>query len=141
MRSGQSRIFPFSLLLQSVQTKLSRYSHIGTQFLSSVKKVILHICWYKFIWTAYLSSRLSNLVSTPLDDKDNSYYTNLYKQPHSYNELLSISANVYSFLVKAEKEVKQTENQVTHSPHTPLIATNKLSTKLTQELFVVFSIC
>ena len=141
MRSSQSRLFPFSFLLQSVQTKLTRYSHIGTQFLSSVQKVILHICRYKLIWTAYRSSRLSHLVSIPLDDKDNSYYTTFYKQPHSCNELLSISAKVNSFLVKSVKEVKQTEHQVTHSPNTPLIATDKLSTKLTQELFVIISLC
>ena len=33
-----------------------------------------------------------HLVSSPLDDKDISYYTALSKQSHSYNELLLIAA-------------------------------------------------
>ena len=36
-----------------------------------------------------------HLVSSPLDDKDTSYYTALFKQSYSYNELLFIYANYY----------------------------------------------
>ena len=52
---------------------------------------------------------IKHLVSSPLDDKDTSYYTALSKQSHSYNELLSISAKVISYMV-------QTENTSEHKP-------------------------
>ena len=43
---------------------------------------------------------IKHLVSFPLDDKDKSYYTVLYKQTYSYNELL------------------QTEHKTEHKSHT-----------------------
>ena len=54
-----------------------------------------------------------NLVSFPLDDKDKTYYTALYKQTHSYNELLFIAAKTISFMVQTEEK---SENQFPSSP-------------------------
>ena len=50
-----------------------------------------------------------HLVSSSRDKKDTSYHTAFSKQSHSFNELLFISANVISFLVK-------TEQKTTHKP-------------------------
>ena len=50
-------------------------------------------------------------VSSPLDDKGKSYYTVLYKQSYSYNELLFISAKTISFMVQAEHKTE-------HKSHT-----------------------
>ena len=47
-----------------------------------------------------------HLVSSPLDDKDRSYYTALYKQTYSYNDLLFISAKIISFVVQAEHKTE-----------------------------------
>ena len=47
---------------------------------------------------------IKHLVSSPLDDKDRTYYTALYKQTFSYNELLFISAKTLSFMVQAEQK-------------------------------------
>ena len=55
---------------------------------------------------------IKHLVSSPLDDKDKQYYTAIYKQTYSYNELLFISAKTISFMVQAEH--KQNTN---HTPH------------------------
>ena len=54
-----------------------------------------------------------HLVSSPLDDKDRTYYTALYKQTYSYNELLFISAKTISFMVQAEQK---TEHKLHSSP-------------------------
>ena len=54
---------------------------------------------------------VEHLVSSPLDDKDKSYYTALYKQSHSYNELLFSSAKTISFMVQAEHKTE-------HKSHT-----------------------
>ena len=48
---------------------------------------------------------IKHLVSSPLDDKDRTYYTALYKQTYSYNELLFISAETISFMVQAEQKL------------------------------------
>ena len=45
---------------------------------------------------------IKHLVSSPLDDKDKSYYITLSKQSHSYNELIIISAKDISFMVQNE---------------------------------------
>ena len=45
-------------------------------------------------------------VSSPLDDKDRTYYTALYKQTYSYNEFLFISAKTISFMVQAEQKTE-----------------------------------
>ena len=47
---------------------------------------------------------IKHLVSSPLDNKDRTYYTALYKQTYSYNELLFISAKTLSFMVQAEQK-------------------------------------
>ena len=57
---------------------------------------------------------IKHLVSSPLDDKDKSYYTAIYKQTYSYNELLFISAKTISFVVHAEHKTE-------HKPHPSLI--------------------
>ena len=56
---------------------------------------------------------IKHLVSSPLDDKDRTYYTALYKQTYSYNELLFISAKTISFVVQAEQK---TEHKLHSSP-------------------------
>ena len=50
---------------------------------------------------------IKHLVSSPLDDKDKSYYTALYKRTYSYNELLFISAKTISFMVQTEHKTEQ----------------------------------
>ena len=52
-------------------------------------------------------------VSSALDDKDRTYYTALYKQTYSYNELLFIFAKTFSFMVQAEQK---TEHKSHSSP-------------------------
>ena len=42
---------------------------------------------------------IKHLVSSPLDDKDKSHYTAIYKQTYSYNELPFICAKTISFMV------------------------------------------
>ena len=54
-----------------------------------------------------------HLVSSPLDDKDKTYYTALYKQTYSYNELLFIAARTISFMVQAEQK---SEHKIPSSP-------------------------
>ena len=54
---------------------------------------------------------IKRLVSSPLDDKDKSSYTALYKQTYSYNELLFISAKFISCMVQAEHKTE-------HKSHT-----------------------
>ena len=50
-----------------------------------------------------------HLVSSPLNDKDKSYFTALSKQSHFYNELLFTSAKIISYMV-------QTEHKAEHKP-------------------------
>ena len=52
-------------------------------------------------------------VSSPLDDKNKTYYTALYKQTYSYNELLFIAPKTISFMVQAEQK---SEHKVSSSP-------------------------
>ena len=68
---------------------------------------------------------IKHLVSSPLDDKDRTYYTALYKQTYSYNELLFISAKTISFMVQAEQKTE-------HKSHTSPIKNthDKLSSVL-----------
>ena len=54
---------------------------------------------------------IKQLVSSPLDDKDNPYYTALYKQTYSFKEPLFISAKTISFMVQAEHKTE-------HKSHT-----------------------
>ena len=68
---------------------------------------------------------MKHLVSSPLDDKDRTYYTALYMQTYSYNELLFISAKTISFMVQAEQKTE-------HKSHASPIknAPDKLSSVL-----------
>ena len=68
---------------------------------------------------------IKHLVASPLDDKDRTYYTALYKQTYSYNELLFISAKTISFMV-------QTEQRTEHKSHSSPIKNtpDKLSSVL-----------
>ena len=50
---------------------------------------------------------IKHLVSSPpLDDKDKSCYTALYKQTYSYNELLFIATKTITFMVQAEQKTE-----------------------------------
>ena len=55
-------------------------------------------------------SVIKHFESSPLDDKDKTYYTVLYKQTYSYNELLFIAAKTISFMVQAEQK-NRTQNR------------------------------
>ena len=68
---------------------------------------------------------IKHLVSSPLDDKDRTYYTALYKQTYSYNDFLFISAKTISFMVQAEQKTE-------HKSHTSPIknTSDKLSSVL-----------
>ena len=76
---------------------------------------------------------IKHLVSSPLDDKDKSYYTPLSKQSHSYNELLFISAKVISFMVQTEHK---TEHKSLTSPirNTPDKLFSVLSNKTLRDI-------
>ena len=60
---------------------------------------------------------IKHLVSSPLDDKDKTYNTALYKQTYSYNELLFIAAKTISFMIQAE------QSETEHKSHTSPIKT------------------
>ena len=63
---------------------------------------------------------IKHLVSSPLDDKDISYYTALSKQSHSYNELLFIAAKTISYMVQIEKNhTVQTEQNPCYNQKSP----------------------
>ena len=53
---------------------------------------------------------IKHLVSSPLDDKDKTYYTALYKQTYSYNELLFIAANPFRLWYKQNKKKQNTNH-------------------------------
>ena len=50
---------------------------------------------------------IKHLVSSPLDDKDKSYYTALSKQSYSNNVLLFISAKVNSYMLESEQKTER----------------------------------
>ena len=60
---------------------------------------------------------INHLLSTPLDDKDISHYTSLYKQSYSYNELLFIAAKVISYMVQAEQHLTVQNEQRSCNDH------------------------
>ena len=75
---------------------------------------------------------IKHLVSSPLDDKDTSYYTSLAKQSHSNNKLLFIAAKTISFMVQTEpKRLYSDHKSPTKSPikHSQT-SSEKLSTML-----------
>ena len=53
---------------------------------------------------------IKHLVSSPLDDKDKSYNTPLYKQTYSYNELLLFSAKTIPYIVPTEHKAEHKSN-------------------------------
>ena len=61
---------------------------------------------------------IKHLVSSPLDDKDRTYYTALCKQTYSFNELLFISAKTFSFMVQAEQKTEH-KSHSSHIKNTP----------------------
>ena len=78
---------------------------------------------------------IKHLVSSPLDDKDKTYYTALYKQTYSYpyNELLFIAAKTISFMVQAEQK---TEHKSHSSPikNTPDTLSSVLNIRTLREI-------
>ena len=76
---------------------------------------------------------IKHLVSSSLDDKDRTYYTALYKQTYSYNELLFISAKTISFMVQAEQK---TEHKTHSSPikNTPDKVSSVLNNRTLQDM-------
>ena len=66
---------------------------------------------------------IKHLVSSPLDDRDTSYYTALLKQSYSYNELLFISAKTISYMVQADQQSKPEQKS-------PIKTSDKISTML-----------
>ena len=73
---------------------------------------------------------IKHIVSSPLEDKDKAYYTALYKQTYSYNELLFIAAKTISFMVQAEQKTAR----ISHS--SPIKNTHdKLSSVLNNRTF------
>ena len=73
--------------------------------------------------------RKKHLVSSPRDDKDRTYFTALYTQTYSYNELLFIAAKTISFMVQAEQknEHKSHSSPIKNTP-------DKLSSVLNNRL-------
>ena len=61
---------------------------------------------------------IKHLVSSPIDEKDETYYTALSKQSHSYNELLFISAKVISLTVQAEEKTEHKPPPTEHNSST-----------------------
>ena len=59
---------------------------------------------------------IKHLVSSPLDDKEKSYYTALSNQAHSYNELLFISAKIISYMVQQDTKIEQKQPTEQTSP-------------------------
>ena len=72
---------------------------------------------------------IEHLVSSPLDDKDKSYYTALSKQSNYYNELLFFSAKSTLYMVQKEHKA---EHKPPPTKHTSPIRTTpeKLSSLL-----------
>ena len=63
---------------------------------------------------------IKHLVSSPLDDRDISYYTALSKQSHSYHELLFIAAKTISYMVQTEQNhTVQTEQTPGYNQKSP----------------------
>ena len=72
---------------------------------------------------------IKHLVSSPLDDKDRTYYTALYKQTYSYNERLFFAAKTISFMVQAEQK-NEHKSHCSRIKNTP----DKLSSDLNNRL-------
>ena len=70
---------------------------------------------------------IKHLVSSPLDDKDKTFYTALYKQTYLYNELLFIAVKTISFMVQAEQK---SEHKLPSSPIKTLLTNFLLSSTI-----------
>ena len=73
---------------------------------------------------------ITHLVSAPLNDKEESYYTALSKQAY---ELMFISAKIIAFIVKAGKAKSETQYTTPdqYTPKQPTTTTDKLNKVLT----------
>ena len=58
---------------------------------------------------------IKHLVSSPLDDKDKSYYTAPAEQSLSYKELLYISAKIISYMVQTERKAEHEQAPIEHT--------------------------
>ena len=61
---------------------------------------------------------IKHLASSPLDDKEKTYYTALPNQIHSFNELLFVSDKVISFMVQAENKTVHKPPPINHKAPT-----------------------
>ena len=75
---------------------------------------------------------IKHLVSSPIDDKETSYYTALSKQSHSYNELLFTAAKTISVMVQTEQ--KRTYSDHKSPPKSPIKHSQTTSEKLSTML-------
>ena len=99
-----------------------------------LRDVCIHHCNIPTVIVKPLSV-FKHLVSSPLEDKDTSYYTALSKQSYSYKELLLISAKVISFMVKSEQN---TNKKSTHFERHRFPSRN--SSFLTDKMTVMLSL-
>ena len=83
---------------------------------------------------------IKHLVFSPLDYKDRTYYTALYKQTYSYNELLFISAKTIFFMVQAEQK---TEHKSHSSPiqNTPEKLSSVLNNRTLRDMTKLLEPC
>ena len=58
---------------------------------------------------------IKHLVSSPLDDKDESYYTASSKESYSYNELLFFFAKIISYMVQIEQKAEHKPPPTEHT--------------------------
>ena len=88
---------------------------------------------YLIHYDDFLLPVIKHLLTFPLDDKDRTYYTTLYKQTYSYNELLFISAKTIFFMVQAEQK---TEHKTHSSPikNTPDKLSSVLSNRTLRDI-------
>ena len=76
---------------------------------------------------------IKHLVSSPLDDKETSFYSALSKHSHAYNELLFIAAKSIFFMV-------QTEQKRTYSDHkSPTKSPIRHSQTTSEKLFTMLN--
>ena len=80
---------------------------------------------------------VKHLVSSPIDDKDKSFYTALSKQSYSYNELLFVSAKVNSYMVQTEHKTEHKSPAIEHtspSRNTPEKLSSVLNNRTLREI-------
>ena len=87
---------------------------------------------------------IKHFVSSPLGDKDKSYYTALAKQSHSYNELLFISAKIILYMIQAEQKAQHKPPPIEHtSPirNTPEKLSSVLNNRTPRDITHLFDPC